>query len=76
MHLVEKPRRPDAHIDPFLAFDQDTFDQLHGASSFVLEDFFGFTFSPNLTETVPEPTTILLLGLGLAGLGFAKRRLH
>jgi hypothetical protein len=25
---------------------------------------------------VPEPTTILLLGLGLAGLGFARKRLH
>ena len=25
---------------------------------------------------IPEPTTLLLLGLGFAGLGFAKRRLH
>ncbi len=25
---------------------------------------------------VPEPTTILLLGLGLAGLRFTRRRLH
>ena len=30
----------------------------------------------SLTSNIPEPTTILLLGLGLAGLGFARKRLH
>ncbi len=26
--------------------------------------------------SVPEPTTVLLLGIGLAGLGFTRRRLQ
>ena len=30
----------------------------------------------NTAPSVPEPTTVLLLGLGLAGLGFARKRLH
>jgi uncharacterized repeat protein (TIGR01451 family) len=29
-----------------------------------------------IERSVPEPTTFLLLGLGLAGLGFARKRLH
>jgi uncharacterized repeat protein (TIGR01451 family) len=29
-----------------------------------------------IVRSVPEPTTILLLGIGIAGLGFARKRLH
>jgi hypothetical protein len=29
-----------------------------------------------IPSSVPEPTTLLLLGLGLAGLGFARKRQH
>ena len=43
----------EAVIDPFLAFDQAAFDQIHGPNSFVLEDFYVFTFSPNLSAPVP-----------------------
>jgi hypothetical protein len=34
------------------------------------------TITPGLPVTTPEPATLGILGLGLAGLGFARRRKH
>jgi PEP-CTERM motif len=43
----------------------------------TFENFYGFTVGvngPSGPSTVPEPSTIALFGLGLAGLGLARRR--
>ncbi len=67
----------EAVIDPFLTFDQAAFDQMHGANSFVLEDFYGFTFSSNLTALAPALSqwgrfAAILLTIGSGALALVK----
>ena len=47
----------------------------NGTDDFEFGDGFTSTFQIE-TSTVPEPITVLLMGIGLAGLGIARRRRH
>jgi len=60
-----------AAVDPFLGFDQATFDATMGANTFPLNQYFQFVVSENV---VPIPPAVWLFGSGLLGLvGIARR---
>jgi hypothetical protein len=59
------------YIDPTITLDQATFDTVYPNSGIILSNYFEIDESPNMT---PEPSTLSLLGIGLALAGYAGRR--
>jgi len=59
-----------AVADPVFTFDQAKFDAEMATNTFPLADYYQFEFSPNL---VPEPSSLMLLGSGVAALAIACR---
>jgi hypothetical protein len=52
-----------------------TFDFTSQFGRFIIDDFSGTFGSTERPPAVPEPATLALIGIGLAGLAFSRRRI-